>query len=428
MFSTEARYASLFQRPPFRYYFLSASAGDASYAVYTVTILWVALQGTGSVAVTGAVVALEFGIYSLSFVVAPFLDRFQDLRAVLLVGYPVQAILAASLAVLAGTHHLNVVNLLPLVAALSFAWNFTYTATLAALPRLVVDERLMLANGLMSAVSSLDLIAGYAVGGALIVLNQPAVGLYLYSALNIVGGLAAIPLILPSIVGGRRASSSLSEELKAGWAYLGATKDPPFLPLAAYSAANAFFSGAPFLLILVLSRLPFGPSGEIYALLFVAFAVGGVVGSLIFGRLSPRTNLLNVIVLAGSAEGGAILYAFLGGPPFAALLVAWLIVGLFDPTFYNVEIAYVQARSRPELLARTIANLYLFRGSSRAAGALVVGFVAASYNAPMVGALVGLGFIGSTLAGPALLRSLRHLPLVERPGSVPEPPAPTRIL
>lgn len=415
MFSPEARYGHLFRRGPFRYYFLSASAGEASYALYTVTILWVALRATGSIAVTGAVVALEFGVYSLSFVVAPFLDRVRDLRVVLLTGYAVQAGLAALLGGLAGTNHLTVISLLGVVAALSFAWNFTYTATLTALPRLVADHEIMLANGLMSAVSSIDLIGGYALGGALIVLDRPELGLYLYAALNLLGAVAAIPLFLPSTATSREARRSLLTELRAGWKYLVGTRDPPFLSLAIYSAINAFFSGAPFLLILVLSRLSNGSngsSGPTYALLFVAFAVGGVVGSLVFGRLNPRTNLVRVIVAAGLGEGVAILYAFLGGPPFPAMLGAWLVVGLVDPTFYNAEVAYVQARSEPRLLARTIANLYLFRGGSRAAGAFVIGYVAVSYSAPMIGALVGLGFIGATVAGPTFFRSLRHLPLL----------------
>jgi MFS family permease len=428
MFAPRIRYGTLFRLAAFRYYFLSASAGDAAYAVYTVTILWVALHATGSVAVTGAVVALEFGIYSLSFVVGPFLDRIRDLRAVLLVGYPVQAVLAAVLGILADSDRLTVTNLLPLVAALSFAWDFTYTATLAGLPRLVPDERLLLANGLMSAVSSFDLIAGYVAGGVLVVVNEPGIGLFLYAALNLLGGLAALPLALPPVPGSRRStSSSLFADLRSGWAYVGRSRDPPFLALAVYSAANAFFSGAPYLLILVLSRLSFGPSGEVYALLFIAFALGGIVGSLVFARLSPRTNLLRAILLAGAAEGAAVLYAFLGGPPFAALLGAWVLVGLFDPTFYNVEIAFVQARSPPELLARTISNLYVFRGSSRAAGALVIGFVAASYSSPFVGALVGLGFIGTTLGGPGLLRSVRRLPLLKPTEASTPPRSPSQL-
>ena len=161
-----ASYRALLSDRRFLYYFASQISGDSGYAVYAISVIWLALEISGSLFIAGLVLAVEFAIYSLSFAIGPFVDRVRNLRSVLLIGYPLQAALALTLAGLEYAHELTVPGLLVLVVVISFVWDFTWTATNAIPPKIVGPDALFRANGLTSAVSGGNQIAGYAAGAA----------------------------------------------------------------------------------------------------------------------------------------------------------------------------------------------------------------------------------------------------------------------
>src|SRR5271170_3182723 len=164
-----ARFGPLLRNRSFRSYFLALASGEAGYSVYAVAVIWLALKISGSAEFIGVVVGLEFGIYALSFAVAPFVDRVANLRTILLIGFPLQGVLATLLGVLAVQGRLTPLLLLVLVAAISLLWDFTWTALNAILPRIVAPDDLFAANGLSGTVSGGNQIAGFAVGAALLV-------------------------------------------------------------------------------------------------------------------------------------------------------------------------------------------------------------------------------------------------------------------
>jgi hypothetical protein len=401
------RYRELLANRSFVAFLVSLALGEAGYAVYAIGVLWLALSVSGSAFITGVVLAVEFGIYALSFLVGPLVDRARDLRTIMLVGYPAQGVLATVLGVLALLDRLTVPLLLLLIIGLSVTWDFTWTALNAVPPRIVATDRLFLANGLAGAASGGNQIAGYAGGAALLlVVGSPGAAMLLYAALNVAAAVCILPLRAPSLP---RAPARFLDEMRDGWRYLLRTRDPPVISLVAFSAVEAFFSAAAPLLIAILTYRSFADPSRAYALLFSAFAIGGIAGSFALGELAPRRRIATSLILASAAEGILLLLAIAAAPSLGLSFPAWVAVGFVDVAFYEVVIVFLQATTPGPLLGRTVSNAYLFRGGSRAFGALALGALLVFVAPGVVGLLLAAVFLGVAFVFPAVVPSIRRL-------------------
>ncbi|HXQ93816.1 MAG TPA: MFS transporter [Thermoplasmata archaeon] len=402
-----ARYRELLSDRSFAAFFAALALGEAGYAVYAIGVLWLALTVSGSAFVTGIVLAVEFGIYSLSFFAGPIVDRARDLRTIILVGYPAQGLLATVLGVLALLDRLTVPILLVLIVGLSVLWDFTWTALNTVPPRIVSTDRLFLANGLFGAASGGNQIAGYAGGAVLLLLvGSPGAAMLLYAALNFAAAVCALPLRAPSAP---RAPARFLDEMADGWRYLVRTREPPVFSLAMFSALEAFFSAAAPLLITVLTYRSFSDPARSYAILFSAFALGGIGGSLALGELAPRRRIAVALIVASASEGLLLVLAIAAAPSLAWSVPAWAAVGFVDVAFYQVVIVFYQATTPTPLLGRTLSNAYLFRGGSRAVGALVLGALLTILAPGVLGLLLAAVFLAVAFVVPLVVPSIRRL-------------------
>ncbi len=400
------RFGPLLRNRSFRSYFLSLAAGETGYSVYAVAVIWLALQISGSAQFTGIVVGLEFGIYALTFAVAPFVDRVTNLRTILLIGYPLQGGLALLLGVLAGDGRLTPLLLLAIVAAISLLWDFTWTALNATPTRIVAPGDLFAANGLSGAVSGGNQIAGFAVGAALLIVVGPADGMLLYGAFNLLGAVLAVPLQARLV---RPASTGFSDEFREGWNYLSTSRSPPMRTLVGFSAVQGILSGtAPVLVALVADR-SFADPLRSYGLLFTAFAVGGVAGSFALGALSPRRSVGMILAGATALEGVLVLAAVAAAPSLGLSLAAWFFVGFVDVAFYTTLLVLLQAATPPGLIGRTLGNTYLFRGSARAAGAALIGVAVAAFALLPVALALAVSFAAIGIVALTTIPALRRL-------------------
>ena len=401
-----AGYGGLLSNRRFRYYWLSQAAGDAGYAVYAISIVWLGYRISGSALVVGVLLGVEFAVYAVSFLAGAVIDRVQNLRHVLLLGYPLQAAGAFALGVLLLEGRLTVPTLLLLVVFISFVWDFTWTANNTIPPYLVRDEELLKANSLVSAVSGGNQIAGYAVGGVLLLLVGPSTGMLLYGALNLLAALLALPVSVPRTPG---AEERLSSRLLAGWRFLTTKEAAPLRALTLFAALQGTVSLAPPLLITLLSAERYAAPATTYGLLFTAYAVGGVAGSLLLGSANPRRHLAAVILGATALEGALIVGAVLAVPNLLPSALAWFGVGWCDIALWTVLLAYVQARAPRPMLGRTITNSYLFRGTARAAGVLLLGLLGTWYAVGPLALAVGVVFLLVALGSAAAFPTLRRL-------------------
>jgi transmembrane secretion effector len=399
-------YAELFQRHrPFRYFWLSTLSGETGYAVYSITVIWLALEISGQIIVVGAVLAIEFAVYAGSFLVGPFVDRAKNLARILQVGFPLQMAAALAIGLSLYLRVLTVPLLLGLVVVLSILWNFTFVAQNALLPRIVREDDLFRANGLLGASGGLTQVAGYAGGGLLLVLLGAAGGAFLYAGLNGVAGLLALPLVG---LQDRTRTTSLREDFRAGWRHLLGGEGRPLLHLSIFSAIQSFFSTAPALLIAWLAHT-FARPAESYGVLFTAFAVGGVFGGLLLGSANPRRRILPWLAGATVAEGALIAAAVLVAPELVSSATVWLAIGGTDVVVFTVCIAYLQGTTPRGLFGRIMTDFYLFRGSSRAAGAIVIGLLAQLLVPIELGYVIAFAWMMVGVLGPLALPGLRRL-------------------
>jgi hypothetical protein len=399
-------FGSLLRNRRFRYYWLSQAAGDAGYAVYAISIVWLGYRLSGSALVVGVLLGVEFAVYAVSFLAGVIIDRVRDLRNVLLVGYPLQAAGAFALGTLLLLGVLTVPVLLVLVTLISLVWDFTWTANNAIPPTLVDHSELLRANSLVSAVTGGNQIAGYAIGGTLLLFVGPATGQFLYGALNLLAALLAVGIAVPTRA---RSFGGFVEGLREGFLYLFRKELVPIRHLAFFGCLTGVLSLAPPLLITLLSGSRYPLPAETYGLLFTAYAAGGVGGSLLLGQWNPRGRLALVLFGATVMEGVLVLVAVLAVPGLVPSSLTWLGVGMTDVTFWTVLLAYLQARVPRPLLARTITNAYLFRGSGRAAGVVLLGALGTLLLPTSLAVLVGGLFLLVAAAGWLVLPALREL-------------------
>jgi hypothetical protein len=399
---------SLFADRRFVFYLLSVAASDSGYAVYAISFLYLAFRISGdNLFAAGSVLFAEFFVYAISFTAGPFVDRARDPRTVLLIVYPLQGLGALATGILLVAGQLSLGVLLALVVAISFLWNFSWTAANLMPPRLVPEPSLLRANAVTSAISGGNQIAGFAAGAALIVVVGVDGGAFLYAALNFAASALAIPLAMPRT--DSAAPRRLGREFVEGWRYAyGAASGLPLLALAIFSGFQGFFSTAPPLLVTRLS-VEFSDPSQSYGLLFAAYAVGNVVGSLVLVRADPRRHLSRIMIGATVAEGVLIALAVRATSSIDLSTLAWFAVGVVDVAFYTAYLAYLQARTAPAFLGRTLTNSYFSRGISRSAGALVIGALAATWSAVSLGdaTAIELALVGAIV--PLVFPSLRRL-------------------
>lgn len=407
MKSPPAARGSLAANRAFRGYFASEVAGNAGYTLYGIAIVWISFRLTGSSAVAGAALGIEFGVYALAFLVGPVVDRAPSPRRIALIGYALQAALAALLGEVVGSSLFSVPLLLVLVAALAIVWDFTWTATSALLPRLVGRDQLFLASGLTAAASGVPQVAGAAAGAVLLGVGAPPAALFLYAFLNLVALAALVPL--PSDVAAP-ADGRFAEEFARGWRFLSGGRGRPLLQLASFAALQGFVSAAPGILIAVVARSAYAGSAAVYGAFATAIALGSIAGNLLLGGADPRRRLGGFLLGLVAGEAGLFVIAALTGPLLLPSLVVWFAIGAVEAAFFNAILVYLQATTPTPLLGRSFTNTYLFRGSGRAAGAVAVGLWAGSLAFPTLS--VGLAGIlavlaAGTAAGLPAVRSLR---------------------
>ncbi len=385
-------YGELLGNRRFLLYEASASAASVGYSVYAIAVPWLALRTTGSLVLVGLVLFVEYGVYTLTFLVAPLVDRARDKRTVFLLCYPTQAVVAALVGWALLAHALAAPLLLAAVAFLSLLWDFTWTAN-NIVPRLLVEEdQLFRAQGLGGLLGGATQVGGFVAGAALLVLLGPAGGMLLYAALLALGfGVAAfVPLRSPGPVG---PAGGYRRDLREGWKRFLGGRDRSLLHLGTAEVARGFFVAAPTLLItLIVARVLTGGAAA-YGELFVAWVVGGVAIGLVLGEWNPRRRVGRILVGAAATEGALLLVSVDLARWAVPSLVAWFLVGAAGTAYVSSVSTFLRGAYPAEEVGRVTSNLYLFTGASSAVGAVLLGEAASHWDPVLFALLAGAGLL-----------------------------------
>jgi MFS family permease len=176
--------------------------------------------------------------------------------------------------------------------------------------------------------------------------------------------------------------------------------DPVMRSIVILSLATNFAFNGPFVIGLPwLVLIHFGADSLALGLVFAAFGLGSLAGVLVAGSL-PRPRRFGTIVLAMILVMGIGLMAFGFASSVAALALIALLTGALNGYVNIVVIAWVQGRTEPEMLGRTMSFLMLGSAVALPLSLAVAGAVVDVYATAMF-LLAGLLVIGAGALGIA---------------------------
>ena len=340
-----------------------------------------------------------------------------DRRVLIVSAHVTRAAIAGGLAALITVGLVNVVVVLGALFVLGISEVVADTTATTLLPMIVEGADLGAANArLMGGVMAVNQMAGPAIGAALFAIGRAAPFL-LEAACMIAASLLAIRLSLPQ---GTRAEPrrAVSHEIGEGlrWLWRNAAVRTLAITIVAF---NVTFGAAWSVLVLyALERLHAGKVG--FGLLTTASALGGLLGAAVYGRLTARISLGNIMRIGLIIETLTHLSLALTRITLVALGIMF-IFGIHAQV-WGVTATTVRQRLVPEHLQGRVSSVYLIGVQAGiVAGGAVGGWIAQAFG---IVAPFWFGFVGSALLVAVIWRQLPNISAANYPGVPPHEPAP----
>lgn len=400
----------------FRRFFAGQFTTNAGDSLYTVAVLWLAFELSGSTLVTGALNAILLLPWLLQVFAGPLVDRL-PLKSVLVGSQVVQGVVVLALPLAAVTGQLSVGVLFVVAPVLMLATLVMAPMETALLPRIVDDEQLSEANSALATVTlGLDMVFD-AIGGGFIALFG-ATTLFLVDSITfavaavLFAGITLGTPVKPEETVETDGSGPTIEsvlrsyvsDLRAGVEVLRGTL---FVELILTTAVVNLTTGVTLAILPAFSDGLGGPA--IYGLLLGALGIGRLVGSVV-GPYVEGVPYGKVLMLQGLGAGCWVASVFAPSPPLTVVLfgLAWVPAGAS-----GVLTATLNQRVFPaDLLGRISATKGTASGATLPLGSLLGGIVAEALGTTTTMALAASGF-GFTAVYVLLRPRLRRLPPVE---------------
>jgi len=356
---------------------VASQAGDW---LYNLALLAFVYERTGSTAWVGITTAArilpEVALGPIGGVLA---DRY-DRRLVMIASDVLRAAAMGALAVVALTGAPAI--LAPLLAAVCTAAGAAYPqCVVAVMPRLVGAGDLAAANAARIGITSLCVIAGPALGAALLLLSSTAVVFAVYGVTFLIG--AAVVTALPRealrrpAVAVEEVHASIRADLAVGWRAL--REHPDALALVgADVVSSAIYGALTVLFVLVGERLGLGAAG--YGYLLSALGVGGVLSAGLAHRAASSDRPRRALVIAAAAIGVSLVVLTLSG----SLAVAIVLAAAIGAGLFATEVV------ADTTLQRSLHPAVFARAYGLAVPACVAGIAAGALVAPPCVAVIGL--------------------------------------
>jgi MFS family permease len=282
------------------------------------------------------------------------------------------------------------------MSALTTALNAPFPpATQALVPEVVPETALVPANALFAGIESLVVVIGPAVGGLLLLSDDPASAMVLNAISFLASSFFIVRMKVRSYGGAGRAGESLLRQLTAGFEALG--RNRVALILVLYCALDSSVYAAGTVLFVPLSeRLGTGATG--YSYLIAAFALGGVLATGVVNRVSSSSRLAPVILIGMFVL--ALPFAVASAVHNAAL--AFLLMTVAGVGMIVVDVLAITAlqRSVPgEVMSRVFGVFMTIVPLALLAGSFVTAVVLRAFGLTDALLVVGLGVASLALLG-----------------------------
>ncbi|WP_436929538.1 MFS transporter [Halosimplex halobium] len=413
----------LWRNRDFRRFFAGQFVTNAGDSLYTVAVLWLVFELSGSTVLTGIANAVLLLPWLLQILAGPVVDRL-PLRPVLVGSQLLQGVVVLALPLAAATGNLSVGVIFAVVPLLTLATLLMAPMQATVVPRIVPDEQLSQANSALATVTlGLDMVFD-ALGGAFIAVFG-ATALFLFDA----GTFALAALLFAGVAVSRsggdtgadsgadqsdgRAESDTDEESILG-AYVADLRDgidalrgTVFVELVATTAVANLATGVTLAVLPAYGDALGGPA--VYGALLGALGVGRLVGSLVAPYLEGVAY--GRLLLVGNAAGAACWLGAVAAPSPALTVtlfgLAWVPAGASGVLTATLNQTVFPA----DLLGRVSTTKGTASGATLPLGSLAGGLVAELLGAATTVGLAAFGF-GFTALYLAARPRLRRLPAV----------------
>ena len=403
---------SLWRNRDFRRFFAGQFVTNAGDSLYTVAVLWLVFELSGSTVLTGVANALLLLPWLLQILAGPIVDRL-PLKPVLVGSQVLQGVVVLALPAAAALGRLSVGVLLAVVPVLTLATLVMAPMQATLVPRIVADPRLSRANSALATVTlGLDMVFD-ALGGAFIAAFG-ARTLFLFDAVTFaVAGLLFAGIAVPSSVEteGDGESAATREILRSYVADLRDGVDilrgTVFVELVLTTAVANFATGVTLAILPAVGDALGGPA--VYGLLLGALGIGRLVGSL----LAPALERVGYgrLLLVGHSLGACcwLAAAYAPSPALTVVLfgLAWVPAGASGVLTATLNQTVFPA----DLLGRVSSIKGTASGATLPLGSLVGGVVAEVLGTTTTMGLAAFGF-GFTGLYVLVRPRLRRLPAV----------------
>ena len=366
--------------------------------------LLIASQTSDAFLVSMAVMAQVLPPLLFGFVAGAVADRMDRRRVVIVVNLARAAMLGV-LAITVATDTVNIAIILASLFVLGTAETFADVASGSLLPRVVPREHLGVANARLQ--------------GAFLATNQliaPPIGAFLFvvgaalpfavDAACFALGALLVTRVVTSVAADPDATAprgSLWSEMRDGFRWLLA--HPPMRTLALTIVAFNVTWGAAWAVLVLYARDLLGMDAVGYGLMTTAVAIGGLIGTAMYGRLERRFSLGDIMRVGLLIETATHLIFALTRSPEVALLT--MVVFGAHGFVWATTATTIRQRAVPDALLGRVTGIY----TVGIYGGIVVGTPIGGLIAREFGltAPFWFGFVGSALLVVVLWRQFSHI-------------------
>jgi len=275
----------------------------------------------------------------------------------------VQAAVVGLIGVLYSIGSLSFLVLLVMLFVLNSGAQFVRPAVQAIIPGITEKEDLSTANSLFSLSTSVNQVAGYGIGGIIVLALGVAVPFY-YDSLTFLFAAAMLSLIsrsLGAIPKGVAESSSLSsesvsfrEKFVQGLRFIRGSRF--LIQLVIVGLVVNFFGAGVFALLAPYAKNVIGGNAGTYGAILTTYSVGAVFGSVLVGKLQLR-NYVGKMLFAGVIVQGLVIVGIGFTTVLFLALALSFAIGILQ-TMVNVPITVlVQAKVPGDMLGRVFTSL-----------------------------------------------------------------------
>lgn len=355
----------LLHNTKFLIYNLKVACTNFGYTLYMFTIPAYSLLISHSILFTGVTLFVEYGIYSLTFLTGPLVDKVEDKRYVIFSFELLIGICSIILGILMESEIFVPWLFLLLIGLIGVGWDFVWTADYYVMPLIVSKDDLLRANAYSNAVGSGHVSAGLFVGGAFLVLLGAYGSILTYGVCMFTAAILTLMIPLPV----RSESRKLQGGFKSGWNYVLKENRDLLILSAVVLPIFSFFGSAP---TLAITNIFVEKSALLYSLMFSLFYVGSTVIQIIVGKYNPVKQTGRLIVISYLISGVFLSLSVFWSSFYVLDAVLWFILGATSSLSFTLYSTYLQAVSEREMLGRVNANLYTFRGITSTAGTITI--------------------------------------------------------